>query len=67
MEDFILSEMERLNADGVDFVPLFTKINNIIQIYESYTKEEWISSDKSYPKTQRLYWKMINGKKEYII
>lgn len=66
MEDFILSEMERLNADGVDFVPLFTEINNIIQIYESYTKEEWISG-VCYPKARRVYWKMINGKKEYII
>ena len=68
MKDFILDEMIELEADGVDFVPIFTTPENIYMasFCKSYTKEQWIASDGSYPKSGRLYWKMVNGKKEYI-
>lgn len=68
MEDFILKEMEEWGGDGVDFVPVFTTPETILhtKIIKSYTKEQWIASDGSYPKSGRLYWKMVNGKKEYI-
>ena len=66
LEDFILSEMQKYNADGVDFVPIFMQSNCIPPIYKSYTKEEWLASDRSYPKLARRYWKIVNGKKEYI-
>ena len=68
MEDFILKEMEDRDADGVDFVPVFTNPNNILHqtIIKSYTKEQWITSKDAYPKSGRLYWKNNNGKKEYI-
>lgn len=68
MEDFILKEMEDRGADGVDFVPVFTNPDNILHqtIIKSYTKEQWIASEGSYPKSGRLYWKNNNGKKEYI-
>jgi hypothetical protein len=65
MEDYILREMEERGADGVDFVPIWLD-DSMPPIYKSYTKQEWIDSDGSYPKTNRKYWKMINGKKEYI-
>ena len=68
MEDFILKEMEERDADGVDFVPVFTNPDNILyqKIIMTYTKKEWIDSDGSYPKSGRVYWKLVNGKKEYI-
>ena len=68
MEDFILKEMEDRGADGVDFVPVFTNPDNILhqKIIKSYTKEQWIVSEGTYPKSGRLYWKNNNGKKEYI-
>lgn len=67
--DYILEEMNKCGADGVDFVPfsneLFSGNYILCEIIESHTKEEWKQGVISYPKTPRLYWKMINGKKEY--
>ena len=62
--NYILSEINKLGADGVDFVPIV--YNDVLpQIICSYTKEE-IEDIKGYPKSGRKYWKIINGKKEYI-
>ena len=65
MEDFILREMEERGADGVDFVPVWFD-TSFPSVLESYTKQEWIDSDKFYPKTNRMYWRMENGQKVYI-
>lgn len=66
MNDFILEEMNKYNADGVDFVSItFDPLRNP-NIYETYSREEWLASDRSYPKTNRRYWKIIDGKKTYI-
>lgn len=68
MEDLILREMDECGADGVDFVPItfyFEHFPNTT-VYLSMTREEWINSDGSYPKTGRVYWKMVNGHKVYI-
>lgn len=66
MNDFILEEMNKYNADGVDFVSItFDPFRNP-NIYKTYTREEWLASDGSYPKTNRRYWKIIDGKKTYI-
>ena len=65
MEDFILREMEERGADGVDFVPVWFD-TSFPPIYKSYTKQEWIDSDGSYPKTNRMYWRIVNGQKVYI-
>lgn len=62
--DFILEKMNELEADGVDFVPIWGG-EEFPSIICSYTKEEW-KSTQAYPKSDRRYWKMINGKKEYI-
>lgn len=62
--DFILKEMEERNANGVDFVPIWFDAS-LPPIYKSYTKQEWIDSDGSYPKTNRMYWRIENGKKIY--
>lgn len=66
MNDFILEEMNKYNADGVDFVSItFDPLRNP-NVYKTYSREEWLASDGSYPKTNRRYWKIINGKKTYI-
>lgn len=62
--DLILKEMEEKNANGVDFVPLWFD-TLFPPIYKSYTKQEWINSNRSYPKTNRMYWRIENGKKVY--
>lgn len=62
--NYILSEMNKLGADGVDFVPII--FDGVFpKIICSYTKEE-LNDIKGYPKSGRKYWKIINGKKEYI-
>lgn len=62
--DYILEEMNRIGADGVDFVPIWFG-EGIPPIICSYTKEEW-KDVKAYPKTNRLYWKIVDGKRQYI-
>lgn len=62
--DYILEEMNKIGADGVDFVPIWYN-SNIPQIICSYTKEE-CKTIKGYPKTNRKYWKFVDGKKKYI-
>lgn len=67
--DYILDKMNELNADGIDFVPISVALLRhdycLCEVIESYTKEEWVKGDRSYPKTAYLFWKMIDGKKEY--
>ena len=63
--DYILEEMNKVDADGVDFVPLWFDKRFAPPIICSYTKEEWLNV-QSYPKSGRMYWKMIDGKKKYI-
>lgn len=65
MEDFILREMEERDADGVDFVPIWLD-TSFSPVLKSYTKQEWMDSDRSYPKTNRMYWRIENGQKVYI-
>lgn len=65
MEDFILREMEEWGADGVDFIPTWFD-TSFPPVLESYTKQEWVDSDKFCPKTNRMYWRMENGQKVYI-
>lgn len=62
--NFILKEMEERNADGVDFVPIWFDSESFPPIIQTMTKEE-VKNAKGYPKTNRLYWKIENGKKFY--
>ena len=68
---YILDEMIQKEADGVDFVPFCKDLMDgnyeKCQIIESYTKEQWINGNCYYPKTPRLYWKMVGGTKKYIV
>lgn len=62
--DFILKEMEEKNADGVDFVPIWFDSESFPPIILTMTKEE-VKNTNWYPKTNRLYWRIENGKKFY--
>lgn len=62
--DYILKEMNNFNADGVDFVPIMSP-ELMPPVIVSYTKKEWMSGNKCYPKSSRKYWNIINGQKVY--
>ena len=68
MSDHILERIIALNADGVDFHPIMLKSDigtpNMI-IFKSYTKDEFVNV-RYYPKSCYTFWKMIDGKKQYI-
>lgn len=63
--NYILEEMNKVNADGVDFVPIWFDETVPMPIICSYTKEEF-KNVEAYPKSNRVYWKMIDGKKKYV-
>lgn len=66
-EDVITKEMNEREADGVDFVPDWLPGEKpTFEYYCSYSREEWLASNRCYPKTNRKYWKNVNGKKIYI-
>lgn len=56
--------MDKVGADGVDFIPIFYN-PEIAPIICSYTREEF-EEQNYYPKSGRRYWKIVNGIKEYI-
>ena len=58
----LLEYMDIINADGIDFVEISFPIND--KIIASYTKEEF-AKDGVYYKTNRRYWRIINGEKYY--
>nr|DAP47786.1 MAG TPA: hypothetical protein [Caudoviricetes sp.] len=58
----LLEYMDSINADGIDFVEIGFPIND--KIIASYTKEEF-AKDGIYYKTNRIYWRIINGEKYY--
>lgn len=62
--NYILEEMNKVDADGVDFIPAFYN-GDIPPIICSYTKEE-LQHTNYFPKAARRYWKMINSEKRYI-
>lgn len=62
---YILEEMNKVNADGVDFVPIWLDEKLPPPIICSYTKEE-LKDVNAYPKSNRMYWRMIDGEKIYI-
>lgn len=63
--NYIVEEMDKLGADGVDFVPVCMKKEAIERIFLSKTRQQMID-DPSYPKSGRLYWKMVDGHKVYL-
>jgi len=61
-----LKTMNELEADGVDFHPIFTTPPDC-QIIQSNTKEEFEYFDIAVPRTAYTFWKMVDGEKQYII
>lgn len=62
MYDSLLNFMNQISADGIDFVELNFPVND--KIIASYTKEEFAKDGLIY-KTNRIYWRMVNGVKNY--
>lgn len=58
----LLKYMDSINAEGIDFVGISFPIND--KIIASYTREEF-AKDGIYYKTNRIYWRIINGEKYY--
>lgn len=58
--NWLLEEMYKVGADGVDFVPL-----GGTHIYATYTREE-VANGIAVPRSDRRYWKWTNGNKEYL-
>lgn len=66
--NYYLEKMMELDADGIDFIPINSYLINkvgITGIVKSYTRKEF-ENVKDIPRTPYLYYKIINGKKEYI-
>ena len=66
MTDYILEEMNKYDADGVDFNSSFSDGPLGPTVYASFTREEWLAYDRCYPRATRRYWKMIDGRKVYV-
>jgi len=66
--NYVKDEIIKLNADGVVFCPIFTSINDLHKgiaiVYCEYTLEE-IDKATYHPKSDRKYYKIINGKRAY--
>lgn len=62
MYNSLLNFMNQISADGIDFVELNFPTND--KIIASYTKEEFAKDGLIY-KTNRRYWRMVNGVKNY--
>lgn len=57
----------KLGADGVDFVS-WPQDPSSGEIYASYTKEDFLMlEDYNYPRSAYVFWKMIFGKKCYLM
>jgi hypothetical protein len=66
MTDYILEEMNKYDADGVDFTSLLSDGPLGPTVFESFAREEWLASDRRCPRMARRYWKMADGRKVYV-
>lgn len=64
MNDIRLEKMLELDADGIEFIPIFSN-DNFVKIIESYTREEY-EKVRYVPKTGYRFYKIVDGKKTYI-
>lgn len=64
--NFILEEAIKLGADGVMFVPIGTKMSDIhsgrIKPHIDYTIKQ-LENLGAYPKSGRIYYKIVDGVK----
>lgn len=63
--EYYKDKMKELDADGIDFMPIYFNSDTLPPIIESYTKEEF-ENVIYIPKTNYRYWKLEDGKKKYI-
>lgn len=64
----ILEKMIELDADGVDFVPIFADMNDIPpNVICSYTKRDFLENKHLLiPKTNYWFYRIVDGQKTYI-
>ena len=66
----ILSEMVALNADGVDFIDPFhqnDRGDHFGSTIATYSKAAWkVAYGVAYPRSSYKFWKIIDGRKQYI-
>ena len=70
MNEFWTKEWARHpDAEGIDFVPLgwrpWLKPDSVI--IQSNIKADFDNPNFCYPRSSRLFWKMVNGEKQYIL
>ena len=58
-------EALKLNADGIDFVSCGEFNKRFPKVNESYTIEQ-LKEQTCFPRSCRLFYKIIDGKKEYL-
>ena len=62
----ILEEMIEVGADGVVFHSILQHPSNVkCEIYKEYTFEEY-KNVTAFPKSGRTYYRIVNGKREWI-
>lgn len=62
--NYYWDKMIELNADGIDFMPIWFG-DGLPPIIESYTRKEF-KNVQGIPKTNYRYWKLVDGQKVYI-
>lgn len=63
--NYYIDKMNELGADGIDFVYLGFITRGQGAIIKSYTREELLNNPST-PRADYRFWKMKDGKKEYI-
>lgn len=65
MNKYILEEMDKLSADGVEFISIMTDYSKPYNPILVMTRDELITA-KAFPKTGRRYFKLVDGNKVYL-
>lgn len=64
MTNYYWDKMIELDADGIDFMPIWFG-GGLPPILKSYTRREF-QNVQVIPKTNYRYWKLVDGQKVYI-
>lgn len=65
--NYYLKKMIELNADGIDFIPVCAAHNTLPNIICSYTIKDFEGNKNlAIPRSNYLFYKIVNGKKKYI-
>lgn len=65
MRNLILEEMNKIGADGVEFVPISADYSKPYKMYSDLTLEQIVDSS-CFPRSNRRYYKLDGNKKIYF-